>query len=152
MIKLDVSAYLKKLIDTLSGSITTINNTLATKASISLDNLNSTGLNQIVRQNRLSYEYASDVTSTVIASSGIGYTPSRDGYLFLFGVNSNGQSYLHIYNGNGQEIWNILKNNAGIAGGSGSLTCVPCYRGYYYRSDVYYGTTGKCIFVPFANG
>lgn len=151
MIKLDVSGYLKKLIDNLSGSITTINNTLSSKANVSLNNLNETGRNQIVRQNRLAYEYASDVTSSVIAGSGTGYTPSKDGYLFLFGVNASGQSVLHIYNGSGTELWNMLRNNNGGSGG-GSLTCIPCYKGYYYRSDIYYGNTGKCLFVPFANG
>ena len=151
MIKLDVSGYLKKLIDNLSGSITTINNTLSSKANVSLNNLNATGLKQIVRQNRLAYDYASDVTSSVIAGSGTGYTPSKDGYLFLFGVNASGQSFLHIYNGSGTELWSMLRNNNG-GSGSGSLTCIPCYMGYYYRSDIYYGSTGKCLFIPFANG
>ncbi len=79
------------------------------------------------------YSAGIDVSSSAHTGSGVGFTPSTYGLLYIMGRNNNGNSFMYIYNKNSEQITQLQVNNSGSIYAVGSSNAFPVSPEYSYR-------------------
>ncbi|MBO4643814.1 MAG: hypothetical protein J5716_04300 [Alphaproteobacteria bacterium] len=122
---------------------------LGTKANLDADNFSADGKKAVVGLCVPDYGAGTNVASSVIATSGTGYKPTKDGVLFLFGTSLNGYANtLYIYKNGTQVSVQTIGINGNGGASQGDLRVIPLNKEYSYRAQGFYNSTAA-YFYPY---
>lgn len=122
---------------------------LGVKANVDADNFSADGKKAVVGLCVPNYGAGTNVASSVIATSGTGYKPTKDGVLFLFGTSLNGYANtLYVYKNGTQISVQTIGINGNGGASQGDLRVIPLNKEYSYRAQGFYNSTAA-YFYPY---